>query len=29
MEELAEELEEMHAVLGDVLQHLPRPFILE
>ncbi|KAK9809523.1 hypothetical protein WJX73_008638 [Symbiochloris irregularis] len=29
MEELAEELEEMHAVLGDLLTNLPRPFILE
>ena len=29
MEELAEELEEMHAVLGDLLTNLPRPFVLE
>ena len=28
MEELAEELEEMHAILGDLLSHLPRPFTL-
>lgn len=29
MEELAEELEEMHAILGDLLTHLPQPMLLE
>lgn len=28
LEELAEELEEMHAIEGDLLAKLPQPFVL-